>query len=161
MCQRGFMVALNSSRLLVAGRENTQVQQASPSRYYSWGTSTWPVTFQNKSFGWTETKQCDESNFHFSIVKYATGKNRPGVGFLSEPFGMEFNCFNQDKRGEKKPIFFKNVFSDTAAQKITGINTTACTWASLERRDWKILSVSNQGRLLHTDMSAPSHYSIQ
>lgn len=110
MCQRGFMVALNSSHLPVAGRENTQVQQASPSWYYSWGTSTWSVTFQNKSFSWTETKQCDESNFHFSIVKYATGKKGPRVGFLSEPFGTEFNCFNQDKRKKKKTHLFQECF---------------------------------------------------
>lgn len=161
MCQRGFMVALNSSRLLVAGTENTQVQQASPSWYYSWGTSTWSVTFQNKSFSWTETKQCDESNFHFSIVKYVCNRQKrpPGEFSIRTFFARSSTALTRTKdKKKKKHIFFKTVFSETAAQQITGTNTTAYTRASLEG---KILSVSNLARLLRTDMSAPSYYSIQ
>lgn len=86
------------------------------------------------------------------------GKKTPGMGFLSDPFGTDFNCFNWDKRKNKKLLFQECFLWGSSS---TDHRYKHNIWASLERRDWKILSVSNQVKLPRTDMSAQSHYSIQ
>lgn len=162
MCQRGFMVALNSSRRLVAGRENTQVQRASPSGSYSRATSTWPVTFQNKSFGWTETKPCVMSLI--SNFQDAKGeKGPPGEGFLSEPFRLQTSTALRRTEENKSKDSFSRMFSLTQQLNSSQVQTHQPTpELSLRGRDWKILSVSNQVRLPHTRMSPPRRrYSIQ